>query len=139
MTPLVAEWLQKAEADASGAEVLLKSRHRVVDDLICFHCQQAAEKYLKARLQEADARFPKTHDLSQLIALVIPHDPLWGVLCDSLRDLDSYAVETRYPGRSVSRQDVREAMQIMRRVRRMAKDHFGASRVSTQPKGGTGR
>lgn len=139
MTPLVAEWLHKAEADASGAEVLLKSRRREINDLICFHCQQAVEKYIKARLQEADARFPKTHDLSQLIALVIPHDPLWGVLCDSLRDLDSYAVETRYPGRSASRQAAREAMRIMRRVQRMAKDHFGALGVVAKPKGGKGR
>ena len=86
MTPLVVEWLQKADADASGAEVLLKSRHREINDLICFHCQQAVEKYLKARLQEADVRFPKTHDLSLLIALIIPQDPLWGVLCDSMRE-----------------------------------------------------
>jgi tetratricopeptide (TPR) repeat protein len=41
-------------------------------DLACFPCQQAAEKYLKALLQELGAVVPKTHDLEELLDLVLP-------------------------------------------------------------------
>jgi HEPN domain-containing protein len=30
---------------------------------VCFHCQHAAEKYLKALLQEGGLVVPRTHDL----------------------------------------------------------------------------
>ena len=32
-------------------------------DGVCFHAQQCIEKYLKAKLVEADIDFPKTHNL----------------------------------------------------------------------------
>ena len=38
----------------------------------CFHAQQCVEKYIKARLIEAETPFPKTHDLSALLSLVLP-------------------------------------------------------------------
>ena len=49
-------WLRKAEADYAGALHLhRRKKHHSLPDLVCFHCQQAAEKYLKAFLvlQEA--------------------------------------------------------------------------------------
>lgn len=36
-------------------------------DAGCFHAQQCAEKYLKARLQEAGIHFAKTHNLLHLL------------------------------------------------------------------------
>jgi hypothetical protein len=42
--------------------------------LICFHCQQSAEKYLKALLIERGIAFPKTHRLEDLLRLLLPHD-----------------------------------------------------------------
>jgi HEPN domain-containing protein len=50
MRPLTAEWVAKAEEDFD-----LAKRERAVSpkpafDAICFHAQQAAEKYLKAVL-----------------------------------------------------------------------------------------
>ena len=44
--------------------------------MVCFHCQQSVEKYLKARLEEAAISFPKTHDLENLLMLLLPLEPL---------------------------------------------------------------
>ena len=65
-------WVRKAEADHEGAnELALKARP--LNDLICFHCQQSAEKYLKALLIERGLSFPKTHRLEDLLLLLLPH------------------------------------------------------------------
>jgi HEPN domain-containing protein len=45
-------------------------------DHACFHCQQSAEKYLKARLEEAGIMSPRTHDLKNLLPLLLPVEPL---------------------------------------------------------------
>lgn len=47
----VRDWLMKAESDFKVIEHELKlSEDEVVKDAVCFHCQQAIEKYLKAFL-----------------------------------------------------------------------------------------
>lgn len=81
-------------------------------------------KFLKARLQAADIRFPKTHALSELLALIAPVEPLWLVLASPLPVLESYAVEAQYPGRSVTRREALEAMRIMRQVRGMVRERL---------------
>jgi HEPN domain-containing protein len=37
----------------------------VSDEIIRFHCQQAAEKILKALLSDPGARFRKTHEIGR--------------------------------------------------------------------------
>ena len=61
------EWIKKAESDYQLAVSLMRRRKVPVRDHVCFHFQQAAEKYVKARLEEANVRFPKTHDIEQLL------------------------------------------------------------------------
>ena len=62
MTPLTLEWIQKAEGDFHAAEWLMQQPSPVFD-AVGFHAQQCIEKYFKARLQEANVAFPRTHDL----------------------------------------------------------------------------
>lgn len=54
MKPVTTEWIAKAEADY--ATMLRESRVEENPnwDAVCFHAQQSAEKYLKAKLCEAD-------------------------------------------------------------------------------------
>ena len=63
-------WVRKAEADLEGANDLAQAV-RPYHDLICFHCQQSAEKYLKAFLQEHRVVFPRTHSLIELLEIVM--------------------------------------------------------------------
>jgi HEPN domain-containing protein len=64
MKPITAEWVEKAEGDFATARRELEIDVNPNFDAVCFHAQQCAEKYLKARLIEAGIRFPKTHDLA---------------------------------------------------------------------------
>ena len=48
----------------------------VIFDSVCFHAQQCAEKYLKARLQDLGIIVPKTHDLTQLLELLLATEPM---------------------------------------------------------------
>jgi serine phosphatase RsbU (regulator of sigma subunit) len=45
-TAEVREWLKKAEDAFSGALHLSRRRKKPLSDLVCFHCQQTAEKFL---------------------------------------------------------------------------------------------
>ena len=44
-------WVRKAEEDVQATRELA-ARQPPLRDIVCFHCQQAVEKYLKALLQE---------------------------------------------------------------------------------------
>ncbi len=47
------EWIDKAEADFFTAQMASRARKHPDYDAACFYAQQCAEKYLKARLEEA--------------------------------------------------------------------------------------
>lgn len=85
---------------------------------LCFDAQQAAEKAIKAVLVLRGRRFPKTHDLAELLDLVAatgleaPSEVL------KAKRLTPYAVAGRYPGVSedASEEDYREALEAAERV-----------------------
>jgi len=84
MKPSTREWIKKAEGDFLAAQALARRRKIPLHDQVCFHCQQSAEKDLKARLEEAHIFSPKTHDLKKLLNLVLPVEPLWSALLPAL-------------------------------------------------------
>jgi HEPN domain-containing protein len=110
-----AAWVQKAEDDIGSAKLLAQLlRYK---DQICFHCQQAAEKYLKAFLQELGAPVPRTHDLDTLLQLLTPHDATLRRLRRGLRTLTRYAVEYRYPFERATARQTHSALRIADQVR----------------------
>jgi HEPN domain-containing protein len=60
--------LRKAAQDEALLDQVLTSGD-VSDEIIGFHCQQAAEKILKALLSDIGVRFRKTHDIGALMSL----------------------------------------------------------------------
>ena len=70
----VEPWIQRAENDISSANFLTEKMYPVPAEIVCFHCQQAAEKYLKAFLVYNDLEPPKTHDLIELARLCSNYD-----------------------------------------------------------------
>jgi HEPN domain-containing protein len=125
MTAQTRQWVKKAEGDFDVVLLLRRSRKSSRYDAIRFHCQQCAEKYLKARLQEAAIRFPRTHDLSALLHLILPIEPTWSVFAAELASLTDAAVEFRYPGNWCSSADARRAFTIGQRLREMARRSLG--------------
>jgi len=119
------EWVTKAEEDFLAADALNRRRKRPLWNVVAFHVQQAVEKFLKARLEEAGLAVPRTHDLLHLLALVTAVEPLWSSYHAAFSLLVSYAVETRYPGNSVTKSDARHAMKLGRQFRKEARRALG--------------
>jgi HEPN domain-containing protein len=74
MKRLTRTWIRKAEDDFHAAEALAQGSAQLHDQ-VCFHCQQATEKYVKALLQEQGANIPRIHDLDELLDLVVTSQP----------------------------------------------------------------
>lgn len=119
MKPLTLEWIEKAEGDFASAQREIRARKSPNYDAACFHSQQCIEKYIKARLQEADIPFGKMHDLSALLDLALHVEPFWEPFRPQLRVLSTYAVEFRYPGQSADRETAIEALRICRDIRKV--------------------
>lgn len=119
-----AQWVSKAEEDLAAARRLpaLKPPPR---NVACFCCQQAAEKYLKALLQEVGAVVPRTHDLADLLNLLLPYDATLSSLRRSVAGLTKYAVEYRYPGMRATTRQMRSALRIAERVRSELRARLG--------------
>lgn len=92
---LVRQWLAKAEEDFAVAELILSEGSYF--NAIAFHCQQAAEKYLKAYLIDKEIIFKKTHDIGVLLDLVEEIDKEMADRLQDSADLTDYGVDIRYP------------------------------------------
>ena len=101
MKDLTQQWLKKAESDMTIARRLLKDEPKETDG-ICYHCQQAAEKFLKAMIQELGMTIPRIHDLNKLVELLVPSISGFSVLRRKLTRLTRFAVDYRYPGKSAT-------------------------------------
>jgi HEPN domain-containing protein len=93
---IIKEWLDKADSDVQFAKANLRDTDGFYDQ-ICFHFQQAAEKYLKAYIICFGLSFSKVHDLTHLLRTCSAHDPALACLHESCILLNSAYIETRYP------------------------------------------
>jgi HEPN domain-containing protein len=116
MKRLTAEWVRKAEADYRLAAKLARGREPFHDQL-CFLCQQAAEKFLKALLEELGLTIPRTHILRDLLALLLPHHGSLRSFQRGFKFLTRFAVDTRYPGDRASKRQAQAALRWATRVR----------------------
>lgn len=121
MNELTAEWVLKAEQDFSSADILLHAGEVPIPDTACFHCQQCAEKYLKAFLQEHQIEFDRRHDLLPLLDLCATLDSDFSGIKSDLQTLDRYAVIVRYPGISLDVDTAESALDSAERVRKFIK------------------
>lgn len=92
----VQEWIDLARQDEASARFLLQMRPLPLE-VICFHCQQAAEKLIKAVLAKHGLEIPKTHDLSFLLDLAAEPVPSLASLDELALDLNAFSVVVRYP------------------------------------------
>jgi HEPN domain-containing protein len=94
------EWLLKAERDLASARALGSLPEPLLDTAI-FHCQQAAEKALKAVLAWKKRPLQKTHNLMVVLDEAVTDCPELESLRGSAKSLNPYATEYRYPGEKV--------------------------------------
>jgi len=125
MKLITLEWIEKAEGDFISAQREYRARKNPNYDSACFHAQQCIEKYIKARLQESEIPFGKTHDLSVLLDNVLPLEPFWEPLRPRLRILSAFAIEFRYPGQTADREIAHEAVEICKDIRKFIRQSMG--------------
>lgn len=107
----VEAWVAKAEDDLAVARLLIAEDRRLLAAGV-YHCQQAAEKMLKAWLTLHDIVFPRTHDLEVLLELGAAVPPGFSSLREHARRLTPLATEYRYPGDAVD-SDEEQAMRLL--------------------------
>ena len=117
MNPLVDEWISKAEGDFLTAGREIRARKSPNYDAVCFHCQQRAEKYLKAVLQAHKKHIPKIHYLLELMSLIMKFDTSFEFLRADLESLEDYSVRYRYPGELAEKNEAKTAYQATKAVR----------------------
>jgi HEPN domain-containing protein len=126
--PYLLEWLRKARNDLVTADYLLSMPDTSrVSESVCFHYQQAAEKYLKSYLVSKGTKFKKIHNLEYLIQLCAQTEPRFASL--DVGGLSGYAVDVRYPEGSPmpTASEMRECRQIAEDVRRLVLSAVGES------------
>jgi len=122
MKPITVEWVEKAEGDFAMMQRECAAPDNPNYDGICFHAQQCAEKYLKARLCETDISFSKIHDLVALLELALVAEPAWENFRQDLAYLSDFAVTFRYPGESADRESALDARRRCRLFRKAARN-----------------
>ena len=93
----VRQWLERALENLREAEHDLSASPPLVRGAL-FHCQQTAEKAIKAFLTAHERPFRKTHDLEELGREAAALDPTLSTVLDKAVDLTPYAWRFRYPG-----------------------------------------
>jgi HEPN domain-containing protein len=111
------DWWTRVVQDLDATQLLLAGGPRFTD-VALFHCQQVAEKALKAFLAWRDEPFPRTHDIATLRNLCIALDPHFNALEDEIRELTAYATDLRYPSNlpTPTPADAQELFRLARRV-----------------------
>ena len=122
---LVAEWVEKAEADYQSAVALQRRRKEPLPDIVCYHCQQCVEKYLKAYLIAQGSIPPRIHDLEDLLHLCALHDATFTTRLPLVQILNPYGVLIRYPGMTATVAEAQEAVHTARRLRTLLRRTLG--------------
>ena len=111
------EWVKKAEGDMKTAQREFAVQEEPNHDAVCFHAQQCAEKYLKARIIEEGLPVTRTHDLEVVLNQLLLFEASLTDLLQAVRILSAMAVEIRYPGIAADEDDAVEALRSSEKIR----------------------
>ena len=103
----VKEWFMIADQDFDSA-IFLTNMYPKPLEIICYHCAQATEKYLKGFLEYNDIIPEKTHDLIKLINKCISIDESFKQLIIKCKHIDRFTNQIRYIHRKDATEDEME-------------------------------
>jgi HEPN domain-containing protein len=92
---VVKEWIDKAEEDFGFASISIEYTDYFAQ--ICFHFQQAAEKYLKAFIIANKLEFRSIHNLLELLEICREKKSSIAEIEEDCRYLNPFYIDTRYP------------------------------------------
>ena len=112
------EWFEVADKDLASAEFLQKMKP-VPLEIICYHCQQCAEKYLKGFLAFKEEQITKTHDLVLLNKLYGRYDEGFEEIDENCLLLTDFDVNMRYPFHiEINKSDMKTAFSAAKRIKK---------------------
>ena len=91
------EWLRYANNDLIVAKHCFENLHPKQTEIASYHCQQCAEKALKAFLLYKNIELEKTHDLKVLNKMCQDIDNTFAEITIQCAHLNPYGVAVRYP------------------------------------------
>lgn len=91
----IKQWIAKADEDLLVVEKLTEYKINARSS-VCFHCQQAVEKLLKAFLIANGVDIKKTHNIEYLLSECSDIDSEFAAI--DPKELSDFGVDTRYPG-----------------------------------------
>lgn len=112
-------WLQYAKTDLGVAEHLDKEYYPKPFEVICYHCQQAVEKAVKAMIValQIPGGIPKKHDLAFLLSQIKNYVKVPEKFFDYTESLTPYGIAVRYPGElQIEDYHVKEALTYAREI-----------------------
>ena len=119
------KWIEFAKNDLLVARDLQLQKGYVYRAVLT-HCQQSAEKYLKAFLLMFLTGLHKTHDLVFLNKKCNEFDSSFGSWNESLAWLSAIYIESRYPDdfEDIDKEDAMKALEIANGFEEFIKDKF---------------
>ena len=115
----VKEWFQIADDDFYTAQILLEQVRKPYE-IICYHCAQAVEKYLKGFLTYQNEIPDNTHNLTYLGRICIDKDNEFTNVKFEFDFLNRYASDIRYPHKyDVNDDDVKFAISAVEKIKNL--------------------
>jgi len=115
----VKEWYQIAGEDFYTAQIMNNQVRKPIE-IICYHCAQSIEKYLKGYLVYRETIPPKTHDLTLLLDLCVEFDNFFDAVRMECSVINRYSNEIRYPYRiEINQTDVDYSIKAVERVMKL--------------------
>ena len=112
------QWKEIADSDLTLSIFSAKNMWPVPYAIVCFHCQQAVEKYLKWFLVLHDIEPPKIHDLEEFEKLCENIQPKFSEIYEKCSFLTGHAVQSRYPNEiCIEKQDMDKAIDYAKEIR----------------------
>ncbi|MCL6476332.1 MAG: HEPN domain-containing protein [Firmicutes bacterium] len=96
-------------------------------DMVCFHMQQAAEKYLKAFLILHGREYPRTHRIENILQICEQVEPIFRELREhGIEELSRYATTIRYGKDEYmpSVEETKRAIQLAQTVKRFVRQRL---------------
>jgi|LFRM01.1.fsa_nt_gb HEPN domain-containing protein len=113
------EWFTFADNDLKSAKFLFHMYPAPLE-IICYLCQQSAEKYLKGFIAMNGGRILKTHDLTLLNKTCIEYDQSFQKIQGACIELVDYATQARYPFHlELDEHDQKKAVESAEKIRKL--------------------
>jgi len=119
----IQQWIAKADEDLRVVHQLMNCEFPVYG-AIAYHCQQSAEKFLKASLAFNGREFPRTHNIEFLLSLCSEIDNNYSKIDPG--NLTDFGVEVRYPGDFLEPdlKEIEELIEIVDKIREITLNIF---------------